>query len=68
MSTSFQWSNSEGAHYGRLHVKETAQRRGWVIRTSDESQWLQIHLNNRYIKVPEFYKQLHVLIGKHMHK
>ena len=28
MSASSQWSHKESAHYGRLHVKETEQRRG----------------------------------------
>ena len=52
MSASSQWSHKESAHYGRLHVKETQNNAGgWVALTDDENQWLQIDLNNRYIKI-----------------
>ena len=52
MSASSQWSHKESAHYGRLHVKETQNNAGgWVALTNDENQWLQIDLNNRYIKI-----------------
>ena len=52
MSASSEWSHKEKAHYGRLHVKETQHNAGgWVARTNDENQWLQIDLNNRYIKI-----------------
>ena len=52
MSASSQWSHTESAHYGRLHVKETQHNAGgWVALTDDENQWLQIDLNNRYIKI-----------------
>ena len=52
MSASSQWSHKESAHYGRVHVKETQNNAGgWVALTNDENQWLQIDLNNRYIKI-----------------
>ena len=52
MSASSQWSKKESAYYGRLHVKETQHNAGgWVALTDDENQWLQIDLNNRYIKI-----------------
>ena len=52
MSASSQWSQKESAYYGRLHLKATQNNAGgWVARTDDENQWLQIDLNNRYIKI-----------------
>lgn len=51
ITASSQWNANEAAHQGRLHFPSTwFKAGGWVVATSDLSQWLQIDLGSLYTK------------------
>ena len=43
--------NNHHAIQGRLHFPESSLAGGWVAAVSDENQWLQIDLGNRFANV-----------------
>ena len=58
LSASSEWNVYEGAHRGRLHLLSVFTRHvnpgGWVSRTRDAHQWLQIDVlgpSRKYVRV-----------------